>query len=720
MATERVATLSIGVEASVERVRRTLEEFRQEQESRPMKLMAEYGGTRKGTTFGGVETVGPGASVPAVDRPPVSQPARSDAISEFTRARAISAAQIGGTNPLGASPGIVSTAAYNTVYGGVSAGVRMTPAGQAVTSSSFNPTTTAAMEKDRIRAMRRDDEIARIDSLGSLTIRQFQKGEKLKYERDFEAATKANASPAAQAAYERSRQSYFDASAYESPAAGELNSPTTPVATAVRGRTQPGGVASGAIFGIPQAATRLVGLGALAYVGGSAIERTATSILQTREANRLDSPSQIAESVLSEARQRGAASRAVIGAANFVSESSGFGRAFVDADSATDLFRRARGSEVDRDIKRDVRQINASAGLIGREGLALQAGQIREAERFQVEGLRAEQIRPENQFATASFDAKILAVQNRADREFGQAVKDFSNALKDQGGRESAIRVGTERAFFRESEINLKATQAAETRQLEKSIIGLDPDLQRDARFGLDQIQGAQRARLNADARFENEQSSLGILSQAQAARLASSGRPLDAQILSINRSFGEQIARTDLSAPGGRSVRDSLVIGRGEAVAAARADFEFAGNLIGVAQRGEQQSIARRLARDPIGASAFAIAAGGEGEILGLQRQGRQGEAEQARANTLSRLQLVEQDYAFSFRGEQFDAQNLLINSPRDSQDPGEVFSQIDAARQQVEGANANLPSSNMKELTDQIIRFVGQKFDELLQAVN
>jgi hypothetical protein len=98
-----------------------------------------------------------------------------------------------------------------------------------------------------------------------------------------------------------------------------------------------------------------------------------------------------------------------------------------------------------------------------------------------------------------------------------------------------------------------------------------------------------------------------------------------------------------------------------------------------GMGLSSQKRQLERGIARDPIGAQAEGIVGGAEQNILGFLRGEHKDLAEQARNNGLLSMTLLRQQYTDAFRAESFDPRQYQAANPKDTQDPGAVFQQLE-----------------------------------------
>jgi len=194
-------------------------------------------------------------------------------------------------------------------------------------------------------------------------------------------------------------------------------------------------------------------------------------------------------------------------------------------------------------------------------------------------------------------------------------------------------------------------------------------------------------------------------------------GDPLGAQFASIDAEFAFNTARIPRDSPEYR--RQQVIAGQKRAEA--QYGFGFGAMVTGIGLMGSITATEYGLERNTIGAQAAGIAASASQEALSLAMSGQGLNARLAMAAGNKQLDLLSREYALSFRAEAFDAQNMLINNPRDAQNPENIFGSIEAQREKLNGISLDKKDINEKAMAEAIQQamFDGKLRDEIKAAV-
>lgn len=207
--------------------------------------------------------------------------------------------------------------------------------------------------------------------------------------------------------------------------------------------------------------------------------------------------------------------------------------------------------------------------------------------------------------------------------------------------------------------------------------------------------------------------SQVGAESSVTMSRMRMAGNPLGADITGIVAGF--QTGTVGLS-------RDSTEFRQQQSVAAQNIQESVFGRGFGAMQNrmgltGSLMSTIRGLERNQIGSQAESIASSIGLQIQSLAMAGEAGNAELARTAGNAQLDLLSKEYGLSFRAQQFDAQNMLINNQRDAQDPSAVFGSIESARDKINNTTSDPNKISAEALKEAVAQGIGGDLKQIIQ---
>lgn len=194
--------------------------------------------------------------------------------------------------------------------------------------------------------------------------------------------------------------------------------------------------------------------------------------------------------------------------------------------------------------------------------------------------------------------------------------------------------------------------------------------------------------------------------------------KPFDAMRATAEAEFRARVTSIDGNGNSVTAYRDSDVYKRADAarqlaLAQINQNQNYQRRGLDTSLDAQAESIQYRFARNPLGSQAAELVGGTINQMRDMTRAQFEAQGEKLRANTMGELDLMKRDYGLSFRGEQYDLQNMLVNNPRDAQNPSEVFKSIDDQKKKLAGADIS-PDKDEKTAKE-----IGVTADKIIDAL-
>lgn len=694
MASEGIAdTLSVELQLLLANARDSWKSFRKEVESDPINAsVALQGGKGEGRTFGG------GTAVLGPENYRKPEPAKPMAgLGTLLDQSLITRGSIGGS---GFGPGVrpLPTASVNTVYGQVSPGVVLSPAEAAQIGQPLRTTTSrsAVAHTDReygqyrVRAVRSGimDPMSRgdYDREGGFQTAMAE----IDYWNEQRARNRSDSAMQRQAL---KSQPFYGPGFNPDGTRGRRPGQAVPAVTPVDASPSS---ASSLLMGLTLARAATAVGGSILFAAQMA-DRYGSQAISQGEGFRYDSTLANAEAAYSEARGTSLGGRIGGWLVNFFAP--GTANDFNTPSEAYDALIRARAQSDEAGNLRGNRARDLATANMPLRGISRSLADNNAAYTSAEAEINSE-IRSRGNAGAGDLYQKIESLRRERDANNNSALADFRESMNRSEDSIQVLRSTVELKGYAASQAELSASQMGEQREFDRSSSLLSPaDRARGQRLINDRY-----ALSNEALRYGAEQSArveVGLATARVAgADLRMSGQPLDAQLGLINASTAARLmpANLDPSDPFYRERRDAIIAEGKSQSREAAFGFGFARTQTQIGLAGESTSLDRLLARDVVGSQAQGIAASGSQRIRDLAMNGMGPEAEIARANSIKQLDVLSQDYRFAFRAEAIDAQNILINNQRDSQDPMMVLGQIEDAKTTI-GQTSSNPADIQKE---------------------
>lgn len=671
-------SLSIDVQVQLANARREYETFKREVEQTPLKIASDFSvPTKENRTFGGM----PGPTGSGVEVRP-SQGAQSSLNSTFGSqmqsvfvSRNIGGSMGGGGISGGLAAGPVPTAGVNSFFGDATRAMQgasvvnlmgaMSPMQAQAKMSRPSQFIEARLEQLRQAPMTRANEGAVSAEYGKLVGQsEFWRGGGV-----FGATVPNNAGMVTVPAGMGPRAFQPGPSA------------PTPGAPSVAG----GGIMAGMSMsrGITTA-------GAGLYFAASMADRYGTQFLQQQSGFRYDSTLENAQNAYAEARGMTLGGKIGGSIVNFFAPGTAN-----DFNTEAEAYDALRGATAQSEAKANLRANRARDAMSSNSLLRGVSRVIADSDatfRAQSAEIAQEKIARFNG-DTSDLDAKSESLRKARDANINSTLSDYRATLSKGEYSLRSMRESAELRPYAAQQAGIDSSRMAAQVEFDRSSSLLSPEDRARGQSLINNQFAIESGALKIATQESNRNRTEMLRAGTLASNFRTTGSPLNADISMIGAETRSQISaiNLDTSAPGYSALRSAIVAsGESRSVESAYG-FGFSRTQTQIGLGAESKSLDRQLARDSIGAQAFAISGAGQQRIRSLAMAGMGPEAEAARENSLKELGVLSQNYRLSFRAEQYDLQNMTPFNPRDAQNPEVAFAQIAQAKGEVSGESSN-----------------------------